>query len=396
MFTLHTKTPERECAAVVDIGSGSVGVALVVSDISKDTPEIIWSKREHVILGDALVPDITMKNIHTTLMNAMLAVGNTGLKELQRYDDSLSVTSMQVCISAPWSYTVTKTVHFSDAHPFEVTEELIAELTATAQKKVQQTIAQNGLLKNHKLELLDDRTIRLIINGYPVQQFVHARTRKLTLAHLTAVTQKSTIDMVKDAQQKILPQTKLQTHSFMYMYYQTLETLHTDLNEACLVDITTEATEVGIVREGILTYVSHIPFGSYTLAREIADAIDIPKEEAFAYLKTGNAQTYAQLSKTKQDAITIVLAAYEERLAKILRNTSDILTIPKTIFIHTDLRTEEFFAEHIKNAAHLATEGTHTTHMVTGTFLNAQSTDDTAIYLSALHFHHQRIHTDYS
>ena len=36
MFGFGSTVPERECAVIIDIGSGSAGAALIVSDIAED------------------------------------------------------------------------------------------------------------------------------------------------------------------------------------------------------------------------------------------------------------------------------------------------------------------------------------------------------------------------
>lgn len=397
MFGFGSHVPERECGVVVDIGSGSVGVALVVSEPDEKKPTFLWTHREHIILGNDATGEVTLRHINTALINVFLQLGTTGTKSLREYDNSLKVTHMQVSVSAPWAHTVIKQINYTDEHPFAVTDELLHELSVTAQKQAEDVIHKNPLLKENGTVSLDNKPIGVITNGYNVLHATNAQTRELSIAHLSALTQKRTLEIVEDSRNKLFPKTKLFTHSFMYVYYEVLQNASPDTREACLIDVTSEATEIGIIREGLLTHVTHIPYGTYTLAREIASACGIPKEEAYTYLKGGKSFVDTKLSKAKKNELTIILSVYEERLAKLFQSTGDTLAIPKSLFLHTDVTTEKFFKTRIAEAAHIATGMQHVTHLITSNFLEAEGRQDTALELSGMYFHikHQKALTEH-
>tara|TARA_B100000745_G_scaffold233913_1_gene157523 strand:+ start:358 stop:1551 length:1194 start_codon:yes stop_codon:yes gene_type:complete len=387
MFGFGSHVPERECGVIVDIGSGSVGAALIVSEPDQEKPLFLWSGREHVVLGNSETGEVALRHINTALINVFLQLGSAGMKQLHEHDAGLKITHMQVAISAPWAHTVIKRVNYTDEHPFAVTPELLEELSNTAEKQATEAILKNTLLQENGTVVLDNKPIGVITNGYNVPHVTNAQTRELSLAHLSALAQKRTLEIVEDSKNKILPKTTLYTHSFMYIYYEVMQQSVPDTKEACLIDITSESTEVGIIREGLLTHVTHMPYGTYTLAREIATACNIPKEEAYTYLKGGKSFVDTKLSKAKKNDITIILTAYEERLAKLLQSTGDILAIPKSIFMHTDVHTEKFFKHHISEASKIATGMEHVIHLITSTFLKTDGTHDSALNLSGIYFH---------
>jgi len=389
MFGIGASVEERECGVVIDVGSGSVGVAIVVSDVHEEKPTMVWSKREFTTLGDIIEPEITLKHINTALINVFLQLGTGGMKALHAFDSSLKVTHVQVAISAPWSHSVVKQVNFSDDHPFEVTQELIAELTKTATQKATKTVFEDTALQEKGVIALDNKNIGIITNGYRVPQVVGAKTRELSIAHLTALSHKKIMDVLEDSQNKLFPRAKVFTHSFMYLYYEVMQSLAANTKEACLVDITSEATEIGIIRDGLLTHVTHIPFGTFTLAREIASVCEIPKEEAYTYLKGGESFIEKKLSKDKKNDLSIILTAHEERVAKLFQRTGDRLAIPKTLFMHTDVHTEPFFKKQVTEAATIATGIQHQVHVVSSNFFPVENSLDTALLLSATYFNNQ-------
>lgn len=177
----------------------------------------------------------------------------------------------------------------------------------------------------------------------------------------------------------------------MAIYYDYMRHSFPDTAECCLIDVTSEATEIGVVRENILRHTTHTPIGAYTLAREIAALSKIPKEEAYSYLRGGSTFILNKLSEAKQDELGVIIEAYEDRIAELLKQTGDTLAVPKTLFLHCDADSEEFFIQHLKNAAFKATGINHVVHPVTSTFLSGTPVNhDTAIMLSAIYLHAHR------
>lgn len=383
------KNPLR-AAVLVDIGSGSVGVAVVLSDPALPHPEVLWSHREFALLRDITATADTIKHLNTALINAFLELGSSGLTQLKARDKKLVVRHVLATIAAPWSYTVTKQVTFTDDHPFTIDNDLIDELTESAQKQSTRSAKEAGLI-DQGVEIINNATIHVTINGYMVHKIREVEGRTIALTHVTALAATPILNTLRDSIDKVLPRADVDIHSFMYLYYCALSNMHPDTSEVCLIDVTNEATEVGVVREGVLAHVTHGAYGTFTLAREIAEACNIPKEEAYTYLKGGESFVGAKLSKAKLDQLEAIVSAYELKIATILQETGDQLSIPKTVFLHTNTATEEFFKTHIKNACREATGGQHTVHVVTSKLLEDIKAKDSALVLAAK-FYHDDLH----
>ena len=106
-------------------------------------------------------------------------------------------------------------------------------------------------------------------------------------------------------------------------------------------DITYEATEIGIVRDGILTYCTHTPFGSISLAREISEIANVPLHEAFGYLHTETPYAFLDtISKPKREDIEKAFDSYTEKVSALFHETGDTLSIPKNISLHADVKRD--------------------------------------------------------
>lgn len=392
MGLFGTQSKPSECGAVIDIGSGSVGVAIVYSENVTEKVHIIWSHREYLLMKEQPDIDTALRNMSTTLVNALLELGSNGQKALYAFDPSLRITAVQTAICAPWSHTITKSIHYEKEHPFVVDQKLVSDLVASAGKKLMETTIDGELLDEQGLEIIHEVTAGIELNGYFIRKPFGQTARTVSLAQITEVAEKKLLITLRDSIAKILPKASVEVYSFMYLYFQTLRELHPDTSEICLIDVTNEATEIGIVRDDILRYVSHVPIGTFTLAREISRVTGIPKEEAFTFLKERGEDT-TNLSEEKRKAVQKVFAAYQEELSSMFEHTGDTLSIPKTLFLHTERTTEAFFGEQLKQAAKTATHSEHMVHLFTSELLGDKQLLDTALALSVHHFHVRELYS---
>ena len=158
--------------------------------------------------------------------------------------------------------------------------------------------------------------------------------------------------------------------------------MHPNTSELCLIDVTGEATEIGIVREDVLRHTTFVPVGTFSIARDLAKASGVPKQEAFTYMKDNPYEISERLPKRAQEKVFLALEDYNEQVTNMFLLTGDKLKIPKTIFLHTDEKTEPFFVEQLESAAFSATGKNHTVHPITSKVLGLEAKNDTALLLS--------------
>lgn len=390
--------------ALIDIGSGSVLTALVASDPAKTYPDIIWSTREYTPLRKSASVSDSAKGVMTSLMNALMSLDGAGRKALFEATNQQKIHHLQVTVAAPWSYTATKTISYQNEEPFEVTDTLIAELLRTAEQKVSEEMQEQEKVNELGLTVVARTTMQVIANGYPIRVTNKQKAETVKVIQANAVVQKYLIDAVADAHDKILPEASISQYSFILPYYFVLTDLIEGVNEFCIVDITYEATELGIVRDGILTYTTHTPYGAFSLARELAEVLGVPLDEAYGYLSCEDLSCFVMnTGDEKREEIDAIIEAYRTKLSELFTETGDSLAIPKKIYLHANFSTEEFFATQILAGAAMATRMQHATYNVTHELLTKKYDEaakaalfekqgDTALLISAQFFHTKEHH----
>jgi cell division ATPase FtsA len=393
--------------AVIEIGSGSVLASIVKSDRTKTTPEIIWSKREYATRRAESDTAVNAKSVITALMNVVLLLESEGKAVLKQSNPGAKIGHLQVSMTAPWSYTITKVIGYQKEVPFEITEALLSTLITAAQKKITEELKENELANDLGLAIMTRATTDIQANDYEIEDPKGKTATTLTLTQVSAVAQTYLTDAIADIKQKIFKQAELERFSFMLMFHCIIRELYNQMSEYCLVDITYEATEIGVVRGGILRYCTHTPIGISTLARTLVTVLNIPLEEAYAFLKEPyHTRAMETMSEAKLAEVAVVFDEYQNNIAKLFNETGDKLSIPKILFMHGDHQTEEFFSRQLEAAAKKATNSTHAVHGVSSELLTKNYTpeekkalltvsSDTAMVVAAQFFHKQHHCNDF-
>jgi cell division ATPase FtsA len=386
---------------LIDIGSGSVLAAIVHSNHNHEHPIIVWAHREHVQLKKIDSIEQSAKAVMSALMSTCIKLDGEGRKALSAYKPSAKLSLTQVSIAAPWSYTVTKTVNFKHEDPFVVTKHFLDELVETAQKQVEDELGQKLNSIDIGLTVIARSTMDLLSNGYRIDHPIGERAKEINLTQATVVAQSYVNNGVTEVQQKLFPGASIQSLSFVLMLYCTIRSLHPHTDDVCLVDITDEASEIGIIRDGSLKYSTHTPFGMFSLAREISEVANVPLHEAFGYLRAPSINAVkTKVPDNKHSEITLIFDAYIQKLTELLNETGDSLSIPKEILLHIEASSTELFTELLLRASKAATNVNHIVTSIADEIMpkehyNDQKEqigdyiNDTALLLSAEFFHKQ-------
>ena len=399
MSFLSSHNNEIRYGVIVDIGSGSVLASIVESDPAQTYPKIIWSKREYAPLRQVDTLNRTVKSIMTTLMGVMMTLDSEGRQVFTQKSPKEKISYLQFTIAAPWSYTVAKTISYSNEEEFIVTENFVDELLRMAEQKVLEELKENEEIHKLDLSLISRITADIVANGYSIDIIGKQKAKSLKVVELNAITNEGIVKEIEEVREKMFPRTDLTLYSFMMPFFYTILDLYSNTVECCLIDITYEATEIGIVRDGVLQYCSHIPYGSISLAREISTILSVPLDEAHNYLELDDlSQVLEKYSQHQKDDVEAVFEAYRANLVGLFKETGDKLSVPKSLFLHTSLDKANFFKKQLLESANTATKSSHVVYNVTGDLLTKHypkeeqslvksSRQDTAMLISAQFFH---------
>lgn len=369
-------------ALLVDVGSGSVGLAIVAPTESA-TP--IWFHREHCPLKVTQSVTESSKAVITTIMNVMMVFESEGRVALAKHNKSAKIGTVQTTVSAPWSYTVARTVKFEKDEPFIITAQLLAQLATTAADQAMEEFEQKHSLKDLGVQETSRTILDTHANGYRVATPNKQSAKQLSVTHVSTLIREEIVSSITEIQQKLVPAADLHITSFMMANYYVTDALQPTGVDFCLLDITNEATELGIVRHNALQYSTHASFGRASIAREIAQATGVPLHDAFTSIRT-----LADQNKIHTD-VKAALQAYQAQIVELFKETGDRLSIPKHIYLGADAGLGEFLAPIVDAAGKEASQGNVLVTVITADLLHtdpeSQKQTDIPLAIAARFFH---------
>ena len=369
-------------ALLVDVGSGSVGLSIVAPT---ETEGEIWSHREHCPLKVTESITESSKAVVTTIMNAMMLFENEGRKALYQHNKAAKISSLQAAVSAPWSYTVARTVKFDKDEPFVITEDLLTQLAASAQKQAMEEFEAEHSLSTLGVKETSHTILDAHANGYRVATPNKQQATLLTVTHVSTLVRDEIVDSLQEIKEKLLSDCELQITSYMMANYYVTDALQPVGVDFCLVDITNEATELGIIRHNALQYCTHSAFGRASIAREVAKATNAPLHDAFSSLRTLHKQN------DLHEDIAATLNSYQDKIIELFKETGDRLTIPKHIYLQVDAGLGDFFAPFVESAGKETSRGNVLVTVTTPDLLYTKKTDnrptDVALAIAMRFFH---------
>lgn len=359
---------------LIDIGSGSTLTSVVESKRGALSPIIIWSSREHQPLRANATAEQLTKAITTSLVNASLAINTGALRALQAANEGARITSVQVTVAAPWSYTIPQTINYQPPESTRVTPELIEDLTVQADQKVTENVRAQTAINSLGLAITHRLTTNIAANGYTIEAAMGQPASTVSLTQLSAVVRTYLIDAVKDIHQKTLPHTSLLITSTMLALYESLRTYRPGSTLVGIISVGYEATEIGVIRDGELRFTTHTPVGLYTLARQLAEQTDLPVGEIFGAFGSPEPLNFAtHVRDAKKTLISAILDTYEQSLQELFLETGDGLTLPPTLLLNCEPAYMPFLAPLITKAAKTASQTSHSMEQFT-TYLSAHRT----------------------
>lgn len=381
MLGFGTHAPNARCGLIIDVNSASVSAAIVVSEPDEPSPTVVWTHIERCAIQPEFEISFLAKQIATTLLNVSLEIGGAGLTALAKHDAKQRIKYTQVSVGAPWSYTVTKQVTFKPEKVTTVTRSLLSDLIATAERETTETCGSNPLFAQLGLEVIGSVTTGMTANGYTVSTLEGKEVSEFSLTRQLTICQKQVLNTVDEVHTSIAANSELSVHSYIS---NTLSQVLQSTNETDtygVIDMSGNATEVGLIQAGTLTQVSHDTWGYYDVTRELHAITLQPLEACFAMIQDDHIATSASAAKTE------VTEAFAEKIAALITRACEKGDMPHHFLIHTDTHLHTFAEQVVKKSLRHCTKQPCTVSIISEKLADRVTIKESRLALSTAVFH---------
>lgn len=340
MFLFGDTDTTVSYGVLIDISSGSVGIAIAESNPKSTAPSILYSERISMrITKHGAEESENIRRIKETLFSASLTLSQDGIKALHEHNPSARLSKMYVTCSTPWSYTTARNVYYEEDENFKVTEDIVNDLIKGAESEMLSEAIDAEHIKGDIFEIVERATVDYTINDYDVEDPIKLTGKTFGLTHIGGLVPSEIFDSIDEIHTKFFPQTELKVHTYMFAMYCVLRDLFPTHPSLFIIDVTAETTEYAIIEDAMLTENTFTISGSSSFIRDTMNETGQPASDIQSLMSTESGTTHLDSSK-----IAGSIDTYKKQISEMILKLQEKKIVPNTVVVTSQMPYEYFFA----------------------------------------------------
>ncbi len=313
-------------------------------------------------------------------------------------DNKIKIYNTCVILSSPWYLSETKLVKVEEAKPFMVTQALVDNLCLNVSKGYKGANSLN-------IDILEQKIIKTCLNGYQTLDPLKKMAKMLEINLFTSFVRKTSTDSIRSIIERQFHTHKIDIHSQSLASFSIISGIwKSNADKYIIADITSELTELVIVRNGIISESASFPKGKGFIEEAISEKLNVTVEVSESMLKMYSKGEIDPSLKSKIDSVL------EKTKIDWMRDLTDSLsamsvsaTLPSTFYVFTSNHLGKIFCDYISSEEYQQfsfSDGSFDVHEVKSSDFSKLYTlykgvqSDTSLIIGALfnnHYIHDRI-----
>jgi cell division ATPase FtsA len=342
MGFLFGSTKKEKLIAIFDIGSGSVGGAMVrIPMDNKNIPVILKSVRTNIKSSENSNFDDFIKDTIKALSSTANSLHN---KKVGAPDEIICV------LSSPLYISETRVVKMSASKPFVFSKKLANDLINKEVASLAEVYKNKYNTQDSSLEMIEQHTMSISLNGYTLNAPLGMKCKSLEMNMIISLSSSSCTNKIRESLSAIYHHTPVSFSSFTVATYLAVRDKYISPDSYLLIDISGEITDVGIVTRGALQSVLSFPFGRKTFFRYIYTKLDIELRDAEELFKLySDNHLSPEFRKKVEPLFRSIQNSWVEAFKKCVSTLPRNLVLPSTIFLTTDSDIKKWFVDVLQN-----------------------------------------------
>jgi hypothetical protein len=200
-------------------------------------------------------------------------------------------------------------------------------------------------IQERDYDVVERATLDMAVNEYLVKHPYNLKGTSISLTHVAGLIPKEILRTVEEVQDKLLPGTDIKAHTSMLVMYCVMRDILPKVHSTCIIGITAEATEFGIVENDLLISNSFVPHGTQTVLRSYARKSNRPIADINTMI-TDVSETNV-IPEIESDACA---DEYVTEIARHIESYTEHRTLPTQILIAVDTSYKVLFNNLIEKA----------------------------------------------
>ncbi|MEK7180478.1 MAG: hypothetical protein AAB706_03300, partial [Patescibacteria group bacterium] len=345
----------HEPIVIFDIGSASVGGAIVLFSESTNLPQIIYTKRVSFPITERPQSDRILASTANALKEVVAALEKEGFSALHNlHVKNKAIRNVFCILASPWYVSQTKTINIKEKNPITLTEQFIENILTKEEKNFEESIAHSSYTEtfDKNVVLAEQKIIRIKLSGYETGNPYGKKSSDIELSLFSSLVSKKISDKLNEVIGHSFSREKIKLHSFCLTSFSTLSDLFPEAKDFLIMDITGEVTDISFVRNGALIQSVSFPSGRNFLIRKMIKKMNSNTEVALSSLSlysTGKAEPAVAVKI--ESVVKEVQEEWLVYLNDVLRDLkAECGILPRKIFLTIDNDILSIFIRFIKQS----------------------------------------------
>ncbi len=343
-LSLSKKYNKEKIIAIFDIGSGSVGGALVKISKNKN-PLVIFSIRNDINFHKELNYEDFVNSMSITLKKTAENLLNKKI---------IAPSGIFCVLSSPWYTSENRVINSNKNKRFVFTEKMASKLLDNEIREI---------LNSHKVkysdpfdlsnvpDIIEKHVLSVSLDGKNIVYPVGKKYTNLSMNLIVSFSTRFCISKIKEALNTVFHHEKINFLSFASATHLVLRDKYIGENSYLLLDVAGEITDISLIEDGLLRNTASFPFGRKTILKYVSNSLNIDLREALSLLKLYNK---GNLFSSHKELITPIIEKVRTEWHNYFNNAvssigSSLSIIPRNIFVTSDDDIKDFIIAILNN-----------------------------------------------
>lgn len=342
MGFLFSASKKEKLVAIFDIGSGSVGGALVKIPLTgKDLPVIIKSARTEITSRKDFDYNLFLKDMNIALNKTVTSL----------YNKKSGAPKEIICVLAsPWYTSEVRTIKISKNSSFIFSYHLADELIKKEISNLNKSHKDKyDILKNMPV-IIEQHITSVSLDGHLTSNPLNKRCKSCEMNMLISLAPQLCLEKIQDTLSKTFHHIPVTFSSFPLSAYLAVRDKYIDEDSYLLVDVSGEITDITVVIKGVLKSVLSFPFGKKVFLKHISSKLYIESRDAEELFKLYNDDNLSvELIRKLSPVLKFLEESWGQSFINCIKSLPNFLLFPSTVFLTADDDVKKLFSNVLRN-----------------------------------------------
>jgi hypothetical protein len=321
--------------AVYDISSSSVAGAHVLR--TDTTPVVLASARSDAPLQEEMDMERFVEEGVKHLGDVVVRIKNA---------DVHHPSHIQVVLASPWYSSQTRTVVYKKETPFIATNKLVDSLVEAEIAEILKKEAGAFVAFGDQSVVVERQISAIKLNGYQTGTPFGKHAVTLELFLTVTIAPKPILDRFTDVLRRAYGTRDIAFTTSPFTTFVVMRDIHPSSEEAVIIDVGEEITDVAFIKGGIMLYQHSFPVGTFGLYRALAGRSANTTRESMALLEAYRlGKLSSSAGKTVETAISAFITHWQSWFHQILEGGHYGFCLPSQCIVTADPRFQVLFTE---------------------------------------------------